>query len=90
MVKVAAVLDGGREGSVVSFDRPGVVDYTKRHPVEPPKTRYELPRVTEEDHLGVPVAVVPLWHSVVTAKRAFPPGDHAALAEAQRRLTAAL
>jgi hypothetical protein len=74
----------------MDFDWTGVVDYSKRATIEAPKTQYELPGVTEEDHQGVPVAVVPLWHAVVTAKIAFPPDDHRALATAQRRLTAAL
>jgi mono/diheme cytochrome c family protein len=34
----------------------------------PPKTQYELPCITIEDRLRVPVAVVPLWHAVVTAR----------------------
>jgi len=72
------------------FDWTGVVDYSKRYEVEPPKTQYELPGVTEEDHVGVPVAVVPLWHAAVTAKLVFPADDHAALIAAQRRLTDAL
>ncbi|WP_347352383.1 hypothetical protein [Intrasporangium sp.] len=72
------------------FDWTGVVDYSKRVVLEPPKTQYELPGVTEEDHLGVPVAVVPLWHAVVTARLSFPPDDRASLAAAQRRLAAAL
>ncbi|MGH8960346.1 MAG: DUF7405 family protein [Jatrophihabitantaceae bacterium] len=74
----------------MDFDWTGVVDYSKRNPLEVPKTQYELPGVTEEDHQGVPVAVVPLWHAVLTARIAFAPGDHAALVTAQERLTAAL
>src|SRR3954470_17314308 len=74
----------------MEFDWTGVVDYSKRNPLEAPKTQYELPGVTEEDHQGVPVAVVPLWHAVVTARIAFHPGDHRALAAAQQRLAAAL
>jgi hypothetical protein len=74
----------------MAFDWSGVVDYAKRNASEAPKTQYELPGVTEEDHLGVPVAVVPLWHAVVTARLAFPAGDHDALRTAQRRLTEAL
>lgn len=74
----------------MDFDWTRVVDYSKRSTVEVPKTQYELPGVTEEDHQGVPVAVVPLWHAVVTARIAFQPGDHRALAPAQRRLAAAL
>lgn len=72
------------------FDWTGVVDYAKRAPVDPPATQYELPGVTLEDHLGVPVAVVPLWHAIVTARLTFPPGDRAPLAVAQARLAAAL
>jgi hypothetical protein len=74
----------------VEFDWTGVVDYSKRNPLEVPKTQYELPGVTEEDHQGVPVAVVPLWHGVVTAKLAFAPDDHTSLVTAQQRLSAAL
>lgn len=74
----------------MDFDWTGVVDYSKPVMVEPPKTQYELPGITVEDHLGVPVAVVPLWHAVVTAKLAFAPDDHRALAAAQQRLTVAL
>jgi hypothetical protein len=74
----------------MDFDWTGVVDYSKRSQVEAPKTQYELPGVTVEDHQGVPVAVVPLWHAVVTAKIVCAPGDHAALVAAQQRLTAAL
>ncbi|WP_024794153.1 DUF7405 family protein [Tomitella biformata] len=72
------------------FDWTGVVDYAKRTAVEPPRTQYELPGVTLEDHLGVPVAVVPLWHAIVTVRLTFPPGDKAQLATAQERLTQAL
>jgi hypothetical protein len=72
------------------FDWTGVVDYSRRTSVEPPKTQYELPGVTEENHLGVPVAVVPLWHAVVTTRLTFPASDHEALRDAQRRLTEAL
>jgi hypothetical protein len=74
----------------MEFDWTGVVDYARRSPQEAPTTQYELPGVTEEDHQGVPVAVVPLWHAVVTATLAFAPGDHDALRTAQARLTAAL
>lgn len=49
-----------------AFDWAGVVDYARRYPVEPPRTQYELPGVTVETHQDVPVAVVPLWHAVVT------------------------
>ena len=72
------------------FDWAGVVDYARRHPVEPPRTQYELPGVTEEMHLEVPVAVVPLWHAVVTARLAFPASDHDSLRLAGRRLDEAL
>jgi hypothetical protein len=74
----------------MEFDWTGVVDYSRRNPNEPPKTQYELPGVTEEDHLGVPVAVVPLWHAVVTARLSFAAEDHETLRSAQARLTAAL
>lgn len=30
------------------FDWAGIIDYTKRHPVQPPETQYELPRVTQK------------------------------------------
>lgn len=76
--------------AITEFDWTRVVDYSKRNKLEPPETQYELPGVTEEDHLGVPIAVVPLWHAVVTAKINIPAGDHAALVKAQERLTAAL
>lgn len=66
-----------------------VVDYARRYEVHPPKTQYELPGVTQEDHNGVPVAVPPAWHAVVTAKLAFAP-DPAQLRAAQRRLAGAL
>jgi hypothetical protein len=74
----------------MEFDWTGVVDYSKRNPFEAPKTQYELPGVTEEDHQGVPVAVVPLWHAIVTARLAFAPDDRKTLRSAQARLTAAL
>ncbi|MGH3421320.1 MAG: DUF7405 family protein, partial [Streptosporangiaceae bacterium] len=72
------------------FDWAGVVDYARRPLVEPPATQYELPGVTEETHLNVPVAVVPLWHAVVTARLALPPSDRYRLKLAQQRLDAAL
>ncbi|MGH9068510.1 MAG: DUF7405 family protein [Acidimicrobiales bacterium] len=72
-----------------SFDWARVVDYARRNEAEPPKTQYELPGVTVEHHQGIPVAVPPLWHGVVTANLAFPAGK-GALQEAQRRLDAAL
>lgn len=72
------------------FDWAAVVDYARRHPAEPPRTQYELPGVTEEMHLNVPVAVVPLWHAVVTARLAFPASEHDSLKLARQRLDAAL
>ncbi|MGH3158516.1 MAG: DUF7405 family protein, partial [Streptosporangiaceae bacterium] len=72
------------------FDWAGVVDYARRHPVESPRTQYELPGVTEEVHQEVAVAVVPLWHAVVTARLAFPVSDRDSLQLAQQRLDAAL
>ncbi len=77
------------EQALADFDWARVLDYAKRVQVEPPKTQYELPGVTEETHHGVPVAVVPLWHAVVTARLAFPP-EPDLLRQAQRRLEAAL
>jgi hypothetical protein len=59
--------------------------------VELPKTQYELPGLTAEYHPGgMPVVVPPLWHTVVTARLAFPAGDHATLRRAQERLETAL
>lgn len=72
------------------FDWAGVVDYAKRSYAEPPKTQYELPGVNVENHCGVPVACVPLWHAVVTATLKLPKGDKKALQNAQSRLSAAL
>lgn len=72
------------------FDWAGVVNYAKRVSGTPPLTQYELPGVTQENHLGVPVAVVPLWHAVVTARLTVPRGDKQALQRAQQRLAAAL
>src|SRR6185312_9404460 len=77
-------------GHASAFDWAGVVDYAKRSYAEPPKTQYELPGVNVEDHLGIPVACVPLWHTVVTAKLTLPKGDKEALRRAQSRLSAAL
>jgi hypothetical protein len=74
----------------VGFDWAAVVDYSKRSALAPPVTQYELPGITEENHQGVPVAVVPLWHTVVTAVLAFPAEDVASLSTAQQRLTNAL
>ncbi len=76
--------------AATDFDWSGVVDYSRRAVLEPPATQYELPGVTLEDHQGVPVAVVPLWHAVITAKLHLPDGDAGALKAAQSRLTAAL
>jgi hypothetical protein len=73
-----------------TFDWTKVVDYSKRLEVEPPLTQYELPGITVELHRDVPVAVVPLWHTVVTARLAFPPEDRATLRIAQQRLRGAL
>ncbi|MGH9296236.1 MAG: hypothetical protein ACRD0B_12960, partial [Acidimicrobiales bacterium] len=88
------------EQGAPSFDWAGVVDYTARYANEPPKTQYQLPGVTEElhdvpcaggsDHEGVPVAVVPLWHSMVTARLTVPDSDTAALKHAKSRLETAL
>lgn len=72
------------------FNWDQVVNYAKRIAGPPPKTQYELPGVTLEDHLGIPVAVVPLWHSVVTARLNVPKGDAASLKRAQERLSRAL
>jgi hypothetical protein len=73
-----------------TFDWAKVVDYSKRVQVDPPLTQYELPGITEEMHHDVPVAVVPLWHAVVTARLAFAPDDRETLASARTRLTNAL
>jgi len=73
-----------------AFDWTSVVNYARRSYSEPPKTQYELPGVNVEDHLGVPVACVPLWHTIVTARLNFVKGDVAALQRAQARLHAAL
>lgn len=73
-----------------TLDWAGVVNYAKRFECALPKTQYELPGVTLEDHLGVPVACVPLWHAVVTARLSFPKDDQKALKNAQRRLDSAL
>jgi hypothetical protein len=73
-----------------TFDWAKVVDYSKRVQVTPPLTQYELPGVTEELHKNVPVAVVPLWHAVVTARLAFAPDDRDTLRAAQLRLANAL
>src|SRR6185312_1683296 len=83
-----------------TFDWAGVVDYSARYTHDAPQTQYELPGITEEvheaacpsggDHEGVPVAVVPLWHAMVTARLTVPAGDTDALRAAQRRLDVAL
>lgn len=73
----------------MSVNWAGVVDYVKRYNVEPPNAQYELPGVTQEDHYGVPVAVPPAWHAVVTAKLALTP-DPTTLRVAQSRLAQAL
>ena len=82
------------------FDWAGVVDYAARYTNEAPLTQYELPGVTEElhqvpcsaggDHSEVSVAVVPLWHAMVTARINVPAGDPAALGDARSRLDVAL
>jgi hypothetical protein len=82
------------------FDWASVVDYSARYANEAPKTQYELPGITEELHEApcaggdghdrVPVAVVPLWHAMVTAKLNVPPGDKTALQAAKQRLDLAL
>ncbi|HEX7360264.1 MAG TPA: hypothetical protein VF283_07215 [Bryobacteraceae bacterium] len=76
--------------TTTAFDWAGVVNYAKRSYAEPPKTQYELPGVNVENHCGTPVACVPLWHSVVTARLNIQKGDKAALQRAQTRLSAAL
>jgi len=73
-----------------TFDWTAVVNYARRSYSEPPKTQYELPGVNVEDHLGVPVACVPLWHTIVTVRLNLAKGDVAALQRAQVRLDAAL
>src|SRR4051794_6810898 len=73
-----------------TFDWAKIVDYSKRVHVDPPLTQYELPGITEELHHDVPVAVVPLWHAVVTARLAFASDDRETLSRAQHRLTNAL
>lgn len=73
-----------------AIDWAKVVNYARRVECVPPKTQYELPGVTIETHLDVPVAVVPLWHAVVTARLNLPKGDAGALKAAQKRLDYAL
>lgn len=77
------------EATQTSLNWAEVVDYTKRYNVQPPRTQYELPGVTQENHNGVLVAVPPAWHAVVTAKLAFAP-DPTVLRAAQDRLSRAL
>lgn len=74
------------------FDWTKVVDYARRQQVEYPKTQYELPGVTIEEHGddAVPVVVPPLWHAVVTARLNLPRDDRQALRDAQQRLALAL
>ena len=76
--------------SASAFDWAGVVNYAKRRPCDAPKTQYELPGVNVESHIDVPVACVPLWHSVVTARLSIQKGDKKALSEAKERLGTAL
>ncbi|MEO6964849.1 MAG: hypothetical protein ABI076_03005, partial [Acidobacteriaceae bacterium] len=76
--------------TTAAFDWAGVVNYARRSYSEPPKTQYELPGVNVENHCDVPVACVPLWHSVVTARLNLQKGDKEALRRAQSRLSAAL
>ncbi len=76
--------------STAVFDWAGCVNYAKRSYSTPPKTQYELPGVNVESHLDIPVACVPLWHSVVTARLNLQKGDKDALLRAQSRLNAAL
>ena len=79
------VLDDSR-----AVDWTAVVNYARRSYSEPPKTQYELPGVNVEDHLGVPVACIPLWHTIVTARLTIGKGDVSGLRRAQARLGAAL
>ena len=74
---------------VAGFDWSSVVNYARRYQIPIPKTQYELPGVTQEVHLGVPVAVPPIWHAVVTARLSFAP-DKVLLKRAQGRLSEAL
>lgn len=73
-----------------AIDWARVVNYARRVECVPPKTQYELPGVTVENHVGVPVAVVPLWHAVITARLNIPKGDANALKSAQKRLAGAM
>jgi hypothetical protein len=82
------------------FDWERVVDYSARYAHDAPQTQYELPGITEElhdtacigggEHEQVPVAVVPLWHALVTVRLTVPAGDTAALHRARQRLSSAL
>jgi hypothetical protein len=74
------------------FDWTKVVDYARREQVEYPKTQYELPGVTIEEHGddAVPAVVPPLWHAVATARVNLPRDDKQALHYAQQRLALAL
>ncbi len=76
--------------TATAFDWAGVVNYAKRSYSTPPETQYELPGINVEDHLGVPVACVPLWHSVITVRLNLQKGDSSALRRAQSRLDSAL
>ncbi|MGH2365765.1 MAG: DUF7405 family protein [Chloroflexota bacterium] len=76
----------------VPFDWAKVIDYARRETPQVPRTQYELPGVTIEEHGSdaVPVVVPPAWHAVVTGRLTIPRGDSTALTQAQRRLTLAL
>ncbi|MGH9354871.1 MAG: DUF7405 family protein [Terriglobia bacterium] len=76
--------------TTTTFNWDEVLNYARRNNMVPPKTQYELPGITLEDHLGVSVAVVPLWHAVVTARLNLAKGDVKALKHAQERLKCAL
>lgn len=73
-----------------AIDWARVGNYARKVECVPPKTQYELPGVTIENHIGVPVAVVPLRHAVVTARLNVPKGDTNALKAGQKRLDNAL
>jgi len=85
----AGIADPGATAPA-AFDWAAVVDYSRRTVSEPPRTQYELPGITQEDHQRVPVAVVPLWHAVVTARLAVDADQVTALATAQQRLSESL
>ena len=88
------------ENNPEHFDWANAVDYAARYTHEAPRTQYELPGVTEElhpvacsadgNHEEVRVAVVPLWHAMVTARLNIATDDAEALRDAQRRLEVAL